>query len=136
MKKKRCTILFTLMLAVLAPNAALAQLDQFRNSTPEERADIQTNWMKETLELNESTTTAVADINLKYAVELQKELANGKSKMGAMRTLRKASAEKDKELESILSPDEYSRYEDNKSKLRSVMQSELKKRQSSSSAAP
>ena len=46
---------------------AFAQLDELKNTTPAERASLQTELMKSKLALTPEQTQAVADLNLKYA---------------------------------------------------------------------
>ncbi len=118
-------------LALFVPVLAIAQMDFLKNSTPEERATKLTDMMKSELSLDEKTTAAVADINLKYAKEAQTLMDSSGTQFGKIMTFRKNEEAKDAELKEVLSPGQYSQYEEKKSEMREAVKQKLEARQQS-----
>lgn len=113
---------------------AIAQMEALKNSTPEERATLQTDWMKNNLSLDAKATDAVSAINLKYAKETQALMDSGGPKLGKMITFRRNSDAKDAELRALLTPQQYSQYEQKKTQMEEmVKQKVMEKHQSSES---
>jgi hypothetical protein len=102
---------------LLLGSLAMAQLDELKNSTPEERATLQTDWMKTNLSLDEKATAAVSAINLKYAKEMQALMDSSSPRLEKLMTFRRNSAAKDTEIRTLLTPEQYSQYEQKKSEL-------------------
>ncbi len=85
--------------------------------TPEERAQIQTEWMKENLQLNDSQLVKIEALNLDYALKMEKvKSINGN--LSKMKAARKASEEKDEKLKKLLSEEQFEFYLNKRKELR------------------
>lgn len=76
---------------------------------PKQRADMQTQLMTDSLSLSDAQSAKVGDINLKYAQKMQDARAgvaegDWESMRATMQTLR---AEQDKELQSVMTQDQW-----------------------------
>lgn len=80
-------------------------------STPEQRADRQTAQMKRQLSLTAEQETTIAAINLKYAQKAQSLLTSGDRDRATLKQARTAMQEKDGELKTVLSSEQYKQYE-------------------------
>lgn len=87
-----------------------------KNSTPEERAKIQTEWMIKSLQLTDSQKNTVEALNLEYAMKME-TLKNLEGKRQKMKEARKISNEKDEKLKTILNEQQYQLYIDNRKEL-------------------
>ncbi|MEM8660219.1 MAG: hypothetical protein AAGF35_04980 [Pseudomonadota bacterium] len=133
---KKILKLFAAILLVLAlPAASLAQMSELQNSTPEQRAEIQDKWMQDNLSLDEKTTEAVSAINLKYAKETQTLIDSDSPNLQKLKAFRSSAKAKDAELESVLSPEQYSQYEAKKSELQSQIREKLQQRRQANDTA-
>ncbi|MEZ5570916.1 MAG: hypothetical protein R3E64_02745 [Halioglobus sp.] len=92
-------------------------LDELKNTTPEERAAVLTQKMTKSLSLDEKTSTEVSVINLKYAKETQTLMESNGPQLQKLMTFRKNSEAKDAELKAILTPEQYSEYLEGKSAM-------------------
>lgn len=117
---------FTLLL--MGPVVAVAQMDDLKNTTAEERASMLTDMMKSSLSLDEKTSASVADINLKYAKEVQTLMDSDSPNLQKLMTFRANSQAKDDELKAVLTPEQYSRYEQKKSEMQDVVKQKLKQK--------
>ena len=86
--------------------------DGFKNKTPEQRAQLQTNMMKTKLNLDSAQTLLVQDINLKYAKEIDPVLTGDADRMAKFRQMKSIQEKKNKELKAVLSKDQYKQYEE------------------------
>ncbi|GAB4052208.1 hypothetical protein [Spirosoma litoris] len=77
---------------------------------PEERASRQTARMKEVLKLSPEQETSVADINLKYAKQMQSVIETGGRNLKTMREAKSIMKSKDKELKGVLNKDQFEQY--------------------------
>lgn len=91
---------------------------RWQNTSPEEKAKIQTDQMKEKLNFTDKQDSSVYEINLKYAKKIQ-ELMKGeqgrdetRSKMGEL------MKEKDEELKGIFTEEQFNSYLNYKKELR------------------
>ena len=117
------------VLALMLPAVALAQIDQIKNSTPEQRAEMQDKWMQSNLSLDAKTTESVSAINLEYAKKTQALVTSDAGKFEMIGTFRKNAKAKDAELEAILTPEQYSLYQTKKSEMQAKMKKKLKAKQ-------
>lgn len=115
MKKKMITALFISIFSL----GAFAQ-NFNSNKTPEERAKFQTEWMNENLSLSKDQLTAVDSLNLVYANKMEsvKEI---KGRFNQLKQARDLSQEKEKELQKILTADQFKTWQDKKSELQTKM---------------
>lgn len=113
---------------LLVSSLAAAQMEELKNSMPEERAALQTNWMKSNLSLDEKATAAVSAINLKYANETQALLDSEGPKLGKLMTFRKNSDAKDAEIKAALTPEQYSQYAQKKSEMEDMVKQKIREK--------
>ena len=129
---KTVTLTTTLILVIASlTNYVHAQekLEAFMNeTTPEERAELQTNYMKESLALTSDQEIKIQDLNLKYAKKMQDVYNTPDRKFQKLKRMKGVSTEKDQEMKSILNPDQYATYEKNKEEMKEKMRSRAKER--------
>jgi len=85
--------------------------------TPEERARIQTEWMKQSLNLNESQLTQIEPLNLKYVKKME-EVKTIPGKFGKLKKAKSIMDEKDNELKKILTKDQFNVYLEKREELK------------------
>ena len=88
--------------------------ERMANTTPEQRAERQTQQMKKRLSLKPDQETAVASINLKYAQQMRTLVVDGERNRETMKQVRSLMSSKDDELKKVLDKDQYKQYEDQK----------------------
>lgn len=84
------------------------------NSTPEQRATWQTQQLRQALMLSTAQATSVTAINLAYARQMQPLIERGTTDRAAIRTLRRLAAARDRQMKTVLTPDQYQRYQSRK----------------------
>src|SRR5688500_18371793 len=117
---KKTIVLTLLIYSMLSAMTTIAQdrLGELMNdTTPEERAQMQTNNMKETLSLTEDQVDEVSEINLDYARKMQNAYASG-SKFQRLKKMKALAAEKDGVLKKVLTPTQYTTYQENKEEMK------------------
>ncbi|MBZ4677245.1 MAG: hypothetical protein JG782_1865 [Anaerophaga sp.] len=109
-------IIFNFIFVSLFPLATFAQ-NFGMQFTPEERAQMQTEWMEENLQLNDSQLVKVEALNLEYALKMEKiKEINGN--LSKLRAARKISEEKDKKLKKLLNEEQFEFYLDKRKEMR------------------
>lgn len=119
MKKMIVSVLLTY--SMLSGFAASAQdrLEKLMNdTTPEERAEMQTDNMKETLSLTSDQVDEVREINLTYARKIQNAYDASGSKVQRLRKIRTLAGEKDGELKKVLTSSQYTTYREKKEEMK------------------
>lgn len=115
-------LIFALLIAAFAFVQASAQTtpstetranrrEKMANSTPEQRAQRQTEQMKKQLNLSAEQETAVASINLKYAQQAQTLMDGGERSRESMKQVRTMMTSKDEELKKVFSEEQYKQYD-------------------------
>jgi hypothetical protein len=89
------------------------------DSTPEDRATLQTRQMKQTLGLSADQEITVAAINLKYAQQMQPLIDNGQRSRETMQRLRQLDEAKNQELRRVLTAQQLETYEAQQDERRS-----------------
>lgn len=102
--------------------------DELRNSTPQERAIKQTEWMKTELSLDSVTEAKVHAINLKYAEANQSLINSSESKISKIQKVKANSAAKDDELKNVLNKNQYEKYLQRKEEMRKNGRSRVRNR--------
>ena len=100
-----------------------------KNTTPAQRADFQTKFMVEKLKLSDQQVEPIRAVNLKYAEKAEEIYNSQKRKFRRFKEIRKMGEEKDKELKTILTDEQYNTYEEYKKEMREKIKD---KRQSQS----
>lgn len=108
--------IFMLAILVCAFTTDMFSQNSMKNSTPEERAKIQTEWMIKNLQLTDSQKDTVEALNLEYAMKME-TLKNLGGKRQKMKEARKISNEKDEKLKTILNEQQHKLYIDNRKEL-------------------
>lgn len=119
-----------LILAVTFLVAHVVQADEasnFMNSTPEQRAGFQSQYMTEHLGLPTEAAAKVQAINLKYARQMDPIIKGAGGKLEKMQKGRSVLAARDAELQAVLTPDQYQKYDDLKDDMKSALESSFDK---------
>ena len=105
-----------------------AQDGTFKNSTPEERAEFQTEWMKTELSLDSTVVPTVYDINLKYSKKNQTVMNSSSSRMQKYQQLKDSSESKDSELKKVFTKEQYKLYQQRKEEMKEKMKQRIQEK--------
>jgi hypothetical protein len=106
------------------------KLDEFMTeTTPEERAQFQTDYMNESLSLQDDQRSKVHDINIKYAEKMQEAYEAPTKKQAKLQSMKRINAEKEAELKLILSADQYATYEKNKEEMKKKVKARIEEKE-------
>lgn len=119
---------FAVILFVFEMPQAFAQLDELKNTTPGERASLQTELMKSKLALTAEQTQAVADLNLKYANRMEPIIKGSSNSLSKMFQMRKINNGKETELKRILSPEQWEKFDASRDEMRQQFEAQIGKR--------
>ena len=122
--------LFACCLA-LAPATLLAQ-DGMKQSTPEKRAQMQTDYLKNQLQLDDAQTQKIGAINLKYARQMDPVLKGDGSKLSRLRTAKKINSQKEAEYREVLSKEQFEKYQTVKEEMKDKMKEKMQERKQNS----
>jgi len=127
MKIGKITVAGTTLAVLLLASAltASAQLDKFKNTTPEERAQMQTVFMQSKLDLTTEQMPKVADINLRYAQKMDPIIKGSSGSFAKMRQMKEVNGEKEAELKQVLSADQFQKYLTSKEEMRAKLEEKL-----------
>jgi hypothetical protein len=135
MNPMKSTTLATVILAFAIAgmgNFAYGQekLNEFMtDTTPEERAQLQTDYMKESLSLTGDQEAKVHGVNVKYAEKIQEAYEAPTKKQQKLNAMKRINAEKEAELKLILSVDQYATYEKNKEAMKEKIKAGIKEKE-------
>jgi hypothetical protein len=119
---------FAVILFVFEMPQAFAQLDELKNTTPGERASLQTELMKSKLALTAEQTQAVADLNLKYANRMEPIIKGSSNSLSKMFQMRKINNEKETEFKRMLSPQQWAKFDASRDEMRQQFEAQIGKR--------
>ncbi len=126
MRSKRLAIgLAAAFFLAAAAAHAQGQMDKLKNTTPEERARIQTMMMKEKLGLTPQQLPAVEQINLGTATEMQPVITGSEGPLIKMRKAKAIEAQRDAELQKVLLPPQYQQWLAEKEAMRQKAEEKL-----------
>jgi Spy/CpxP family protein refolding chaperone len=91
--------------------------DSLKASTPEQRAKMQSDKMKEKLVLTDDQYKQVSDLNWVYAKKMDPILHSDEGRFKKYRQAKSLMDEKDKKLKGILTSDQYKQYGDLKKEM-------------------
>lgn len=94
-----------------------AQSKSLKDSTPEQRAKMQTEWMKTKLALNSTQIQQVYDLNLEYARKNDPILQSNDGKLAKFKKLKALQKEKSSVLSKVLNEEQYKKYQEIKDQL-------------------
>jgi hypothetical protein len=125
--KKKYLILFFVVTSTFAASSlhAQASMDNLKNATPEQRAQMQTGLMKNKLKLDTNQVLKVQAINLKYAQKFEPIIKGSDGRMKKAREAMALQKQKDAELKPIFTPAQYKQYQDFEQEMKSKMKSRL-----------
>jgi len=118
-------ILSFIMTSIFAQQQGQGQ-GQRQQTTPEQRAKTQVEWMAKDLSLDQATQTKVTDVLVKYAkktnAERQKLTAAGTDRAEIRTKLQPITAEQNKELKAILGDQKYELFQKKLAERRAAQQ--------------
>jgi hypothetical protein len=120
--------IFFLFLTLPSGVHAQGGMDALAKSTPQERATLQTMFMKSKLGLSEDQASKVSALNLKYAEKAEPIIKGDSGVFAKRREMNEVQDEKDAELKGILTPDQFAKYEASRDELRDKMLEGIEKR--------
>lgn len=105
--------------ALWIASAASAQgLDALKGTTPKERATAQTAMMKERLALTDAQLPQVAALNQTYAEKMEPLIQGSGGPLVRMREAQQIEAQKEAELQKLLTPDQFQKFLAGKDEMR------------------
>ena len=107
-----------MIVALLVASSAWAQLDALKDTTPAERAKVQTELMKTRLGLTDAQTSKVAAINEKYAERMEPIIKGAENPFLKVREVRDIEQAKEGELKGVLSGEQFQKFLDSKAEIR------------------
>lgn len=123
-RPRRCRLILSLVAGLAIVPACVA--GGMEASTPEQRAGLQTRYMKEHLALDEAQTARVQAINLDYARQMEPVLKGSEGGLARMNKGRSLMSAKDAALKPVLSPQQYEAYEASKDDLKAWLEDQLR----------
>ncbi|KFF02852.1 hypothetical protein [Chryseobacterium luteum] len=114
--KKQLLLLVTAFLC-MAFTSLSAQTKKLKDSTPEQRAKMQTEWMKTKLALNTTQVQQVYTLNLQYAQKNDPVIQSTEGKRAKFKKLKALQTEKSNALSQILDAGQYKKYQELKDQM-------------------
>lgn len=114
--KKQLTFLAAVFICIACTDLS-AQKSKLKDSTPEQRAKLQTEWMTTKLNLNASQVQQISALNLQYAQKNEPIIQSNDSKVSKFKKLKALQKEKSNAFSQILSEEQYKKYEDIKDQM-------------------
>jgi len=121
---------------LVAANVAVAQLADLARSTPEQRASAQTAFMKAKLALSASQLEKVSALNLEYAKRFDPILKGDAGRFSKLRQIRNLEAEKERELEKLITPDQFATFNASKDEMRKAVTAQIQREVKAGGASP
>lgn len=115
-QKKQLLLLVTAFLCT-AFTSLSAQTKKLKDSTPEQRAKMQTEWMKTKLALNTTQAQQVYALNLQYAQKNDPVIQSNEGKRAKFKKLKAFQKEKSDALSHILDAGQYKKYQELKDQM-------------------
>jgi hypothetical protein len=114
-----------LLLSLLLLSVVATGWCGLENSTPEQRAQLQTAFMKDSLKLDAVALAKVQAINLKYAQEAEPVLKGDDNMFKKRSKMHEIMDAKDKELKGVLTEAQFGLYDSKKDELKAYLESHL-----------
>lgn len=114
-KKKWISLVTVLVLTTFMVSAQ--NKEAIQNGTPEQRAQMQTEWMKTNLALSSTQTQQVYSLNLQYARKNAPILQSNDGKLSKYKKLKALQNEKSVALTKILDTEQYKKYQELKEQM-------------------
>lgn len=121
----------TLMIVMLLCVASVARADMMADlakTTPQERAGIQTAFLKEKLGLSPEEAAKVGAINLEYAEKAEPVIKGSDGPFSKMRQMKAIQGEKDDAMKTALTPAQYQAYDAAKDEMKEKFEQAIAKK--------
>jgi periplasmic protein CpxP/Spy len=128
MRTMKTVLMTVIALLVMIANVSAQASEQLKNSTPEQRAQKITDWMKTNLQLTDEQAMSVHAINLKYANENESLKEDTSDRRAKYKKLKNTQEAKDQELKGALTAEQFNTYLSKKKELQQKMREEVKER--------
>lgn len=125
LKQKQWPILITAFLCITFINVT-AQAKKLKDSTPEQRAKMLTEWMTNKLSLKSRQVEQVSVLNLQYARKNDPILQSNEGKLAKFKKLKTLEKEKSEALKQILDTEQYKKYQEIKHQIIQNIQNKRK----------
>ncbi len=116
---------FALLFLLISQSTFAQGTGKLKGSSAEERANFQTEWMKEKLHLDANQIQKVKDINLKYALKNEPVMKSSDGKLAKFRQLKANQNDKEAELKQVFSKEQFKQYEELKDELQEKMKERM-----------
>lgn len=116
------------LLLAAVPAARASLMDDLAKTTPQERAGIQTAFMKAKLGLSPEEAQKIEAINLKYAEKTEPVIKGDDGMFAKARQMKEIQSEKDVEMQTALSPQQYQAYQAAKDELKEKFEQAVAKK--------
>ncbi|NML56832.1 hypothetical protein [Chryseobacterium cheonjiense] len=116
LKQKLWPVFITAFLCMTFVNLE-AQTKKLKDSTPEQRAKMLTEWMTSKLALTPKQVEQVSALNLQYARKNDPILQSNEGKLVKFKKLKVLQKEKSNALSQILDPGQYEKYQEIKDQM-------------------
>ena len=120
------TIFILTALLALTLQARGQASQQLKNSTPEERAQKITDWMKTNLQLSDEQATSIHAVNIKYANQNESLKEDASGRRAKYKKLKDNQEAKDQELKRMLTPEQFKTYLSKKKELQEKVRDEAR----------
>ncbi len=120
------TMLVSFVFLLLGFATQAQSREDLKQSTPEQRAQLQTEYLKNNLHLDEQQTQKVADINLKSAQKMESVLKGSGGKLSKMKTAKNINKEKEAGYKEVLTSEQYKQYQELKEEMKEKMKEKRK----------
>jgi hypothetical protein len=128
-KKPLLVLLASCVLVLAVGQGACAQMmDKLAKTTPQERAAIQTAFMKSKLGLQGEELSKVEAINMKFAEQAEPIIKGSSGPIMKMRQMKAMQQEKDGALKGVLTPQQFSTYEAAKAEMKQNFEAAIAKK--------
>ena len=114
-----------LLMGILSLALATVAVAGIETSSPEQRAKLQTEYMRDHLGLDAATVTKIDAINLKYAKQMEPVIKGDDNRLSKMAKSKPIMAAKDQDLKAVLTPAQFAQYSDQKDAIKDYLESHL-----------
>jgi parvulin-like peptidyl-prolyl isomerase len=122
------TALFFCLFLLFGFAVQAQSMEDFKHSTPEQRAQAQTEYLKTNLQLDDEQTQKVADINLKYAQKMESVIKGGSGRLAKMKAAKNINGQKEAEYKQVFTSDQYKKYGELKEDMKDNAKKKMKQR--------
>lgn len=123
MSKLKLASIFTLVILSCPVNAD--DMAYLVNSTPSQRADSQTRFMKNKLGLSDSKLAEVQAINLQFAEKADPIIKGSSMSLIKMNDMKNLQEQKDQALQQVLNEQQFQLYANSKDELKEAVKTDL-----------